>query len=268
MQIADSQTRWFSANPERAWSEKFFLLYIPVWIGMMAVWSTAFDGGNRGDVATLVHGLGVALPLLLVPALLAPRDGRRWYESYWLKANLFIFIVNFSGNYFISEYFFDVLGMIYHYPQLELTADAALVGSGEQKVPVVMYLLTQATYMTYHTTAIVLMRRILTIGFPFKLACFVLLTLLLAYGWSWLETMSFANAQLEGNFRYKDKAAMLAYGSVIFGMMFIPSFPIFYFLDESADRRWNLFKVSAAGLSAAWIGFFLTDLCTHIIGTL
>lgn len=266
--IAYESPRWFSPNPDRCWGEKFFLYYIPVWITLFAVWSTAFDGGNRGDAATIAFGLLIALPLVLVPAVLAPRRGLRWFETYWFKANLFIFIVNFSGNYFVSEYFFDVLGMIYHYPNLHLTADAALVGSGEQQVPLIMYLMTQATYMTYHTTAIIVMRRVLSSGVPLKLVCFIVLTCLLAYFWSWTETMSFANAELESNFRYKDKDAMLAYGSIIFGMMFIPSFPIFYFLDESSERRWNTLQVIAGALSAAMIGLFLTDLCTHMIGRL
>ena len=266
--LANDGPRWFSSNPDRAWSEKFFLAYIPVWIAMSVVWTLLLEGSDRGDLATITYGLVLASPLFLVPALLAPRGGRKWYETYWFKANLFIFIVNFSGNYFVSEYFFDVLGMIYHYPNLHITADAALLGSGEQKVPLIMYLMTQATYMTYHTTAILVMRRVLSSGIPFKLLAFVLLTACLAYAWSWLETMSFANAELESNFRYKDKEAMLAYGSIVFGMMFIPSFPIFYFLDESADSPWDWRVVAAAGLSAALLGLFLTDLCTHVIGVL
>ena len=177
-------------------------------------------------------------------------------------------MVNFSGNYFITEYFFDVLGMIYHYPQLEWTADAALLGSGEQKVPVLMYFATQATYMTYHTTSIVLMRRVLSAGVPMKLLFFAALSALLAYAWAWTETMSFANATLEGSFRYKDKDAMLAYGSIVFGMMLLPSFPTFFFLDESEKQPWSFWQVVSAALAVSWVGLFLTDLCTHAIGTL
>jgi cycloeucalenol cycloisomerase len=81
-----------------------------------------------------------------------------------------------------------------------------------------------------------------------------------------METQSFANATLEGNFRYKIKETMLAYGSIIFGMSFLPSFPMFYFLDENENSRWNLSKVCAAGLSAGMIAIFLTDVCTHVIG--
>lgn len=264
----DSRPRWLSENPDRAWAEAFFLLYIPVWIALFSIWTAAFDGGTRGDVETLMFGVLVAAPLVAIPALFAPRRGVRWYQSYWLKANLFIFLVNFSGNYFVSEYFFDVLGMVYYYPNLQYTLDAALLGSGEQDVPLIMYLMTQCTYMTYHTTAVVVMRRVLTTAIPWKWIAFVVLIAVLAYAWSWMETMSFANAELEGNFRYKDKAAMLAYGSIIFGMMFIPSFPLFYYLDESRQRTWNLWQVTAAGLSAAFLGLFLTDLCTHAIGTL
>lgn len=263
--VFSGQPRWLSDNPQRAWGEKFFLVYIPIWVVLISLIELTFDSAGYGDVASILVGLVIGSPLFIVPALIAPRFGEAWYESYWFKGGVFIFIVNFSGNYFVTEYFFDVLGMIYHYPNLEITFDAALLGSGEQKVPLQMYLITQATYTTYHTTAIVLMRRVMTSGVPFKALVFAVLTAMLAYMWSYLETLMFANAALEGNFRYEDKEAMMKYGSIVFGMMFVPSFPIFYFLMEKRDRHWSLLAVVSAALAASWIGLFLTDLCAHAI---
>jgi cycloeucalenol cycloisomerase len=266
--IFEGKPRWLSDNPDRAWTERFFLLYVPVWVTLFGLWTGVFGGAERGDAASIVFGLVIASPYLIVPALRAPKTQGHWTDAYWFKANVFVFLVNFSGNYFVSEYFFDVLGMIYHYPNLELVAGAALVGSGEQSVPVLMYFMTQATYMTYHTTAVIVMRRVLTSGIPGKLVVLMLLSAVLAYAWAWTETMSFANAALEGSFRYEDKDAMLKYGSIVFGIMLLPSFPIFYLLDEKKERRFSLGHAAAAGLAASWLGLFLTDLCTHVVGTL
>lgn len=32
-----SAARWFSANPDKAWAEKFFLAYSPVWMLQMGL---------------------------------------------------------------------------------------------------------------------------------------------------------------------------------------------------------------------------------------
>jgi cycloeucalenol cycloisomerase len=261
--------RWFSANPDRAWAEKFFLAYIPFWVLVLVLFETIFDTVELGDAPVIGLGLVVAAPMAIVPAVLGRRRGGvPWWDSYWFKAYLYIAIVNFFGNYFISEYFFDVLGMIYHYPNLDVTLDAALVGSGQQRVPVLMYLLTQATYMTYHTTAVVVMRRVLSTRLPVKWLFFMILTLVLSYAWAWTETMSFANAELASHFRYLDREAMLKYGSIIFGLSFIISFPLFYLLDENPKRRWTIFTVIGAAATAAMLAVFLSDIATHIIGTL
>ena len=261
--------RWFSANPDRAWVEKFFLVYTPIWIGMLVLFEAFFDQGDLGDVPLLSLGAVVAAPLLIVPAIIARRRSNEpLHQQFWLKAFVYVAIVNFFGNYFGSEYFFDVLGMIYNYPKLHIHLDAALVGSGEQRVPVLMYLLTQATYTTYHTTAAVVMRRILTTQIPMKRLVLCVLTLILSYAWAWTETMSFANAEIESNFRYVDRDTMLRYGSIVFGLAFVFSFPLFYKLDDDPDRPWTPWNVIGAAMTAALMGIFLQDIATHLIGTL
>ena len=267
--------RWFSENPDRAWAEKFYLLYTPVWVLLMVIANIIDpDFLFKSDLVLVPFSLIVALPYILVPAILRRKQNPNghWYESYWFKAFLFIFIFQLLGNYFISEYFFDVLGMVYHFPNLELTFDSALVGSGTQTVPVIMYPLTMATYMTYHTTAAIALRRTMTsyLGTQkwVKWLVFAVVVLIFAYFWAWTETQSFANSAIERNFHYINRDTMLAYGSIVFGLAFLPSFPLFYFLDEKKHRRWKLLEVCAAALSAAMIALFLTDICSGIIGTI
>ena len=223
-----------------------------------------------GEWGFLAIGLTVALPLLLVPALVRDErpGGRRFYENYWFKANLYIGIFNFAANYFGTEYFFDVLGMVYDYPGIELNLDAALVGSGEQRVPLLMYLLTQAYFMTYHSSAVVVLRRIRTSRLPVGRLLWPVLLLLVAYFWAWMETKAMANPWIESQFYYRDMERMLAYGSLFYSLYFIASFPIFYQIDERADECWSLPLTAAAGLSASMIMMFLLDFAAAIFGPL
>lgn len=260
--------RWFSANPDRAWAEKFFLLYSPVWMILMGImmptgWVNTFSNG-----ALLLHSLLVAAPLIVVPALLRRHSGIPWHDSYWFKANLYIGLFGFFGNYFGSEYFFDVLGMVYDFPNATTTLDARLVGSGEQPVPVIMYLYTHAYFMTYHTTAILVLRRIMTAGLPGTRLLFLPIVFAVGYCWAWLETKAMANPMIATSFHYTNMEAMLAYGSAIYALYFIASFPIFYFLDEHTGRRWDLFRVVGAGLSASMLTFYLLDAAAWWVGAL
>lgn len=262
--------QWFSPNPDRAWTEKFFLWYSPVWMALMALmmltgWVTSFS-----DTQLLLHGMLVALPLAFIPALLHQRYSPtlRWYQSYWFKANLYIFLFGFFGNYFGSEYFFDVLGMVYNLPNATTTLDAQLLGRSRQPVPLIMYLYTHAYFMTYHTTAIIVLRRIMTSGLPLRKISFMPVAFVVGYAWAWLETRAMANPLMTTTFYYEKMEAMLTYGSMIYATYFIASFPIFYYLDENPHQRWHVFQVSAAGLSASMLTFYLLDVCAHIVGRL
>lgn len=262
--------QWFSANPDRAWAEKFFLLYSPVWMALMALMMLTGWVTQASDAQLLFHAAVVALPLGIVPALLHKRYSPdiAWHQSYWFKANLYIFIFGFFGNYFGSEYFFDVLGMVYNMPNATTTLDASLLGKSGQPVPLIMYLYTHAYFMTYHTSAVVVLRRIMSSGMPLRRISFMPVVFLVGYAWAWMETRAMANPLMTSTFYYEKMPAMLAYGSVIYATYFIASFPIFYFIDENVRQRWHWLQVSAAGLSASMLTFYLLDACAHAVGRL
>ena len=266
----DGAPRWFSENPSKAWSEKFFLAYSPVWMIAIGLVMGLGVTARVGEWGFMGIALAVALPLVVVPALIRDEAslGRRWYQTYWLKANLYIAIFNFAANYFGSEYFFDVLGMVYDYPMIELTLDATLVGSGEQHVPVIMYLLTQAYFVTYHTTAVIVLRRIRTSRLPIGPILWPVLLLAVAYFWAWMETKAMANPWIESQFYYKDMDRMLAYGSLFYSLYFVASFPIFYHLDEKRNVSWSLKITAAAACTAGLIMMFLLDFAAAIFGPL
>ena len=265
-----AQPRWFSENPSKAWGEKFFLAYSPAWMFLMALVVGSGITHEIGEWGFLAIGIAVAAPLVVIPALIRDERpiGRRWYETYWFKANLYIAIFNFAANYFGSEYFFDILGMVYDYPMIALNLDSTLVGSGEQRVPVVMYLLTQAYFLTYHTTAVIVLRRIRTARLPLRAVLWPVALLVVAYCWAWLETKAMANPWNASQFYYRDMERMLAFGSLFYSLYFVASFPIFFHLDEERDANWSLTKTAASALAASMIMLFLLDFAAAIFGPL
>lgn len=262
--------RWFSDNPSKAWGEKFFLLYSPVWMIMLALVMGLGVTNRVGEWGFVAIGLAVALPLVVVPAVIRDETslGRPWHQTYWFKANLYIVIFNFVANYFGSEYFFDILGMVYDYPMVALTLDSHLVGSGEQQVPILMYLLTQAYFITYHTTAIIVLRRLRTSRLPIGTVAWPVLVVVIAYFWAWMETRAMANPWIATQFYYENMTRMLTYGSLFYSLYFVASFPIFYNLDENRDSRWSLKITAAAACTASLIMLFLLDFAAGMFGAI
>ena len=263
---------WFSTNPDKAWVEKFFLFYSPVWMASMAMMMLTGWDKSWGNSALLLHAFATALPVLLVPMLLAGKHtDKPWHQSYWFKANLYLLIFGFFGNYFGSEYFFDVLGMVYIYPNASTTLDAALVGSGEQTVPLIMYAYTHVYFMTYHATANITLRKLNSLVGGQALAkwsLFAVFVFTIGYAWAWMETRVMANPLMASSFYYEKMELMLAYGSIIYATYFIASFPIWYFLDETQEKSWSVPQTIAAALSASMLTFYMLDTAAHLVGTL
>lgn len=258
---------FFSSNPDKAWVEKFFLIYTPVWMASMAMMMFTGWAQDWGDKALLAHAVLTALPVLVVPMVLARRFSERpWYDSYWLKANLYLVLFSLFGNYFGSEYFFDVLGMVYVFPHATTTLDSALVGSGGQTVPVIMYFYTIVYFMTYHATANIALRKLNQL--PGARWLFPVFVFVIGYAWAWMETRAMANPLMASSFYYEHMDRMLAYGSAIYATYFIASFPIYYFLDECRDRRWSLLQTCAGALSASMLTFYMLDFAAQWVGAL
>ena len=264
-----SSGRWFSNNPDKAWVEKFFLIYSPVWMTSMAIVILTGADKSWGDTALLVHAFATALPVFILPMLLAPRfTDRPWYDSYWFKANVYLFVFGFFGNYFGSEYFFDLLGMVYNYPQVTTTLSPALLGHTNQTVPLIMYCYTHVYFMSYHSTSNIALRRLRGLRLPMMWLLFPLFVFVIGYFWAWMETRAMANPLTAGSFYYRKMAVMLKYGSAIYATYFIASFPIYYFIDETCERRWSLVQTVAGALSASMLTFYMLDFITHWIGSL
>ena len=130
---------WLSEDPGKAWAERFFLLYTPVWIAAVGLVMATGALLRWGDLGFLAFAIAVSAPLIVIPAACHRRvpalAATPWHRSYWFKLNLWIFLFVWIGTYFLTHYFFDVLGMRYAFPT-RYTLDAALVGRGSGSVPV------------------------------------------------------------------------------------------------------------------------------------
>jgi cycloeucalenol cycloisomerase len=268
--VADARGHWFSPNPSKAWAEKFFLLYTPVWMLGMGLQMRTGVGARWGDLALNAAILALFVPLLLVPALVRDERalGRRWYETYWFKFNVWIGIYAGIGSYFGSEYFFDVLGMVYNYPQLGWRLDSVLLGSGTQTVPLIMYASAHFYFVTYHTGAVVVMRRVRTsrlFGRPWLWPLTVLVT---AYFFAWAETFFMTDPSIAEQFYYRDLPRMLRWGSLFYACYFFVSFPLIYRLDEEPGENWSLGRTATEALAAGMLLLFLLDTVTRFVGRL
>ena len=261
--------RWFSSNPSKAWGERFFLAYTPVWIGAMGLLMATGSGQRWGDVGLNLAMLAILLPLVVVPALVRDETalGRPWWRAFWFKLNVWIGIYAGIGSYFGSEYFFDVLGMVYNYPQLRWRLDAVLLGSGQQTVPFIMYPSAHFYFVTYHTVGVMVLRRFRT-SRAFSIWLWPLAVLAAAYGFAWAETYFMTGGAIAEQFTYRDLPRMLRWGSLFYAAYFLVSFPMIYRLDEAPGEDWPLRRVAVEALAAGMLLLFVLDTLTRYVGRL
>jgi cycloeucalenol cycloisomerase len=273
-----SAVRWFSANPDKAWAEKFFLTFVPVFFVYNGViQSTGWLDAN--DFWHLAQNFGMWMPYcLLLPAWIRRHSGVPWQESYWFKFNLYMFVFVFMVTYFHTEYFFELLGLSYRFDGVSLYFDAALVGPDEaaagmawKKVPLGMYLNSVAFFIVYHTMAVVCMRRVRTMTFSLgrraQRGAWLAIVAASALFFAWAETRLYITQAASGNVWYVDLEAMLIYGSLFYSMYFLVSFPSVFRMDEEMSRsRWSLSRTTIEAFAAGAISLLLLDLWANFVG--
>ena len=124
---------WLAPNPGKRWTELFFLAYSPTWIIWCLCILVPFRIYDRlGTWGYLSLGVAAALPCALLPPLLQPaaEAAKPLAQRYWVKANLWIAIFSFIGNYFWTHYFYSVLGASYTFPAHRLNQASTHPGGG------------------------------------------------------------------------------------------------------------------------------------------
>ena len=130
------------AEPEKLQFERYALGYTVVWIllfGIVVV-CQLYERFTADSYMQLCVSL--ALPLLLQPLLypFAAEAKKPFWKRYSFKANLWIAIYSFIGNYWYTQYFYSVLKARYSFPSHRLN-----------DVPIALFFATHFYFVTYHS---------------------------------------------------------------------------------------------------------------------
>jgi cycloeucalenol cycloisomerase len=257
--------RWLSLNPDKAWAERAFLLGSLVWVAAVAAAILTGVLKSWGDTGYLLFSFAAAAPVTIAPLLMRPKDAKPLLESYFFKLNLFAFVLVFFGTYFGTHYFFDLMGMRYAFPT-RLVFESGVVGRSGAHVPIFMYPLTQAYFVTYFTVLVVLDRGIssaLGLGRVGRAA----LVLLLAYVIAFLETLFMANDLMHDLFSYSNKPRMLWLGSIGYALYFVVGLPAVRDVDEN-ESSWSAWRALVQALAASMAILILLEAWAKLVGPL
>ncbi|PSC68708.1 Cycloeucalenol cycloisomerase [Micractinium conductrix] len=244
---------WLAPSPGKRWTELFFLAYSPSWIIWCLCILVPFKIYERLDKwGYLSLGLVAAVPCVLLPPLLQPASERAkpWHQRYWVRANLWIAIFSFIGNYFWTHYFYRLLGASYTFPAHNLN-----------QVPITLYLMTHAYFCLYHALANLVIRRARAAaarhGSAAQAAAEAVVVFALSYATAYGETLTIAHFPY---YTFKDRDRMYTVGSLFYAIYFFVSFPMFFRMDEQPRAKpWSLWRTAVDALAAGMLVTCLLD---------
>mmetsp|Transcript_17933 Transcript_17933/g.55162 ORF Transcript_17933/g.55162 Transcript_17933/m.55162 type:complete len:302 (-) Transcript_17933:29-934(-) len=247
--------------PKRA-AELWFLAYGVVWIGAFAciVGFELYESFSAWTYFWVCGGLAAPLWLqpVVAPGLTKDAD-RPLAERYALKANVWLGVFGFAGNYWYTHYFYSVLGAEYTMPANRLN-----------NVPIAMYFATHFYFCFYHVLSNACLRRVATGYAPglAKTALRVAVVAALAYLTAFLETLTISGFPY---WRFDDRHQAYTVGSAFYGIYFVVSFPAFLLIDETPANVVNgqthtLRRAFVEALAAAMAVLFLLDFVRLALG--
>lgn len=221
-----------ATEPSKRAYELYVLAYTPVWIAAFAV-IVGFGLYEDFDKYSYMKVcVGLSLPFLLQPLLLpsaaarnSPDEGRPLFQRYSFKANLWLAVYSFIGNYWYTHYFYSVLRARYTMPAHRLN-----------NVPLALYFATHFYFSTYHVFSNMLLRKVVTTyerGFP-RNCLYLAVVFTFAYFTAFMETLTISAYP---HYSFEDRYMAYTVGSAFYGIYFIVSFPAFFVLDNTIDRK-------------------------------
>ena len=218
-------------QPSKYAYEMFALAYTPIWIfcfGVIIVGQMyeRFDAFAYNAVCG-----GLALPLVLQPIFFpsagfgSPDESRSLFKRFSTKANLWIAIYSFIGNYWYTHYFFTVLKAKYTMPAVRLN-----------NVPICMFFATHFYFSTYHVFSNILLRKVITsyeAGVR-RTVLFVGVVTVFSYFTAFMETLTISSFPY---YSFEDQDMAYTIGSAFYAIYFLVSFPAFFFFDDDVDFK-------------------------------
>lgn len=249
-----------SSEPARRATERFYLLYTPLWVGVVALVLLSGAFSRWDDRAYLLFGVALALPVWLWPL-----RQERWlglWQRHATKTAVYITTLSFLQNYFGTPFFSRCFGLEYRFP-----ARIALNG-----YPVFLSLMTVAYFATYfavmqgglrlgerllpalgHTPWATTLRR-------------VLLAFVLACAMAYAETLTMATEHMRGYFAYADKARMLRVGSLCYGTLLFIAQLAYLRIDAEPAQPTTLRRVLWDALAVSMLVLCVYELFAYLLG--
>lgn len=257
----------YAPNPAKAWAERFFLVTSPLWIAAVA--AVVLSGVLRQwhDLEYLLFATAIASPAVLGPLVARgrPDRDRPITSCHWFRFNVWVAIVVAFGTYFGTAYFFDLMGMRYAFGA-SWTLQSNVVGRTGSTVPIFMYPLTHAYFVTYFAVLVVVDRTLRARLVPGPVGA-ALIVLGLAYGIAFAETFFMATDLMHDLFAYEQRDKMLAWGSFGYATYFVVGLPMVRRLDEHG-HEWSLGRVVFEALATCMAILVLLEVWAQCVGPL
>lgn len=249
-----------AAEMARRATERWYLLYTPLWV--VAVALVLFSGAfaRWDDRAYLLFGLALAVPVWLWP--LRPQRSLGIAQRHATKTAVYITVLSFLQNYFGTPFFSRCFGLEYRFP-----AHISLNG-----YPVFLSLMTVAYFATYFAVMQAGLRfaeRVLPELGPApwgRTLRRVLLTFVLACAMAYAETLTMATELLRGYFAYADKDRMLRFGSLCYGTLLFIAQLVYLRIDADPRHPTSLRRVLWDALSVSMLVLCAYELFAYLLG--
>jgi cycloeucalenol cycloisomerase len=251
-----SKNSKLSNNLTKREFEIFALKYTGCWIACFAVVIVFQMYEWFAAEHYMILCVGLSLPNLLQP-ILFPVQGEKnapWYMRHSFKANVWIAIFSFIGNYWYTHYFYTVLKAVYTFPAHRLN-----------NVPIALYFATHFYFVTYHTFSNIMLRRIETSFEPgtIRTLFFWATVFLFSYFTAFMETLTISSFPY---YCFQDREMVYKIGSAFYGIYFIVSFPVYYRIDEKVNVEkhelpYSLYRTVMDAMGTGMIVLILLDAC-------
>jgi len=256
--------RWLPSDDNLAKQqfEIYALKYTAVWIAVfgVVVVTKAYESFDANAYMALCTSL--ALPYLLQPVL-SPMPAEKnlpLHMRYSFKANLWIALFSFVGNYWYTHYFYGILKAFYDFPSLRLN-----------NVPLCLYFATHFYFVTYHSAANLLLRQIQTryLAGKWRQALFWAVVVAFSYFTAFMETLTISSFEHYGF--GVPRRTIYTLGSAFYGLYFLVSYPVFFLLDENVNsakgvQPHTLFQTVMESLGSGMAVLLLLDFCRLALG--
>jgi hypothetical protein len=242
---------WLAAHPGKRATERFWLLYTPIWGASAGAVMLTGAADRWSDAQLLPFALVLAACTLIGPVVLRPASERGipLHRTAAVKLGAAVVGTAFLINYSQTPFFFDVLHMHYGFrTQLAIRDN-----------PVALYVLTIPYFATYCVLCLAAYRRSRHALRRFSGAVQIVGAGMAPFAVAFLETAMNATPLTRHVFCYDDLGLVLWFGTFAYGTAFCCALPVWLHVDERPGRRVGLFGVAIGVLAAVYVDSLLLD---------